>query len=455
MMIGGGLLYSQPLPIVQPKQSMEGFETARSLTDNKAYPDALRIFQELLKEDPDNSNLNFWVGECMVNIPGYERDALPFMKNAVKNVVADYVNTPQQRQAPVFAFEKLGDLWYQDYDFDQAIINYRSFKAYLDAKKDKPVMDRVNEKLERASKAKQMVDNPLKLTLTELPFINVLSFNDFGAMMSFDGNTVYFSRKRASVLGNPGNSDIYYMRKVEGKWNRPVRIPFINTNAEDDFCWISDDESQMIFASNRDGKYHLYFTERKGKSQWSLPEQFQDNINSKSEEYFGCTSADGKVLYFVSDRKGGFGGKDIYRSFKAPNNDWGPAENLGSKINTSFEENTPFLSHDGKTLYFSSTGYSAMGGYDVFVVTALASASWTDPVNAGYPINTTGDDLYFNKSYQGKPEYFVSRSKTDRNDFSVSVLNNSVTPATLSDTKTKDSPKEKTKLKLVPKTLKY
>lgn len=452
---GQNVATAQPLPIVQEKQSKESFESARSLYELKAYPEALKIYVKLLGDDPENSNLNFLVGDCMMNISGYENEALPYMKKAVKNVVPDYENLIQQRKAPVFALEKLGDLLYQDYEFEQALLNYRSFRTYLDVRKDKPLLDEVNHKIEVTLMAKQQVDNPLKLTLTELPFVNVISFYDYGARMSSDGNTIYFSRKRATVAENPGSSDIYYMRKVEGKWGRPVRMPFINTDADDDFCWISDDDNQMIICSNRDGKYHLYSTVRKGKSQWTLPEPFNSNINSKGEETFGCISNDGKTLYFVSDRKGGTGGKDIYRSQRPAGADWGPAENLGTKVNTSQDEETPFLSRDGKTLYFSSKGQKTMGGFDVFYVTVISPTSFTDPVNAGYPLNTTGDDLYYNHSFQGKPDYFISRSRADKNEFSISVLNSSETVTTLTETKSKVTPQDKTKLKLVPKTLKY
>ncbi|MHC1707817.1 MAG: hypothetical protein AB9842_09880 [Bacteroidales bacterium] len=452
---GSNYSTAQPLPIVQEKQSREGFETAQSLYDLKAYSDALPLFRRLLLEDPDNSNLNFLAGDCMMNMPSYEKEALPYMQKAIKNVVVDYENLPMQRKAPVFAFEKLGDLLYQDYNFEQALISYRSFKAYLDSKKDKNLYDRVERKIEIANRAKLLVDNPLKLTLTELPFVNVISFNDYSAKMSSDGNSIYFTRERLSTTGNPGTSDIYYMRKTEGKWSRPVRMPFINTEDDDIFCWISDDESRMILCSNHEGDYRLFFTERKGKSQWTLPEPFNANINSKAEEFFGCISADGKYLYFVSNRKGGYGGKDIYRSARNLANDWGEAENLGPKVNSAFDEDGLYISRDGKTLYFSSRGFTTMGGYDIFYSSMSSSDTWTEAVNAGYPLNTVGDDLYYNRSYQGKPGYFVSRSRTDREEYSISVLNDSESATSLSEIKSKETAKEKPKLKLVPKTLKY
>ncbi|MCX6271728.1 MAG: hypothetical protein NTU44_11005, partial [Bacteroidetes bacterium] len=454
-LFGVQLLLSQPLPIVQEKNTREGFDVAKSYYDLKQFTDALPAFQKMLSEDPENSNLNFIVGDCMLNVEGYEKDAFPYLEKATKNIIVDYNNLPGQRRAPVFAFEKLGDIYYNDYRFDDALTNYRIFKTYLDPKKDKEIFDGVNKKIGMCIIAKRLVENPLKLTLTEIPFVNVVSFADFSGRLTEDGNIIYFSRKRIGANGASGSNDIYYMRKIEGKWSRPVRMPFINSDADDNFCWVSRDGNQILLASNRDGKFQLYLTERKGKSQWTLPEALNNNINGKGESSFGYISADGKILYFVSDRKGGLGGKDIYRAIRPFGGDWGPAENLGAKVNTPNDEDTPFITDDGKTLYFSSKGWEGMGGFDVFYVTQTATFNWSDPVNAGYPVNTVGDDLCFNRSQQGKPDYFLSRSKAGKNEFAISVLNESETVANLTEVKAKEATKEKPRLKLVPKTLKY
>ena len=451
------LSFAQFLPIVQEKSSKETFESAKSLYDFKQFKDALPQFLVLLSEDPDNSNLNYLMGDCYLNIEGSELEAIPYLKKAIKNTTGDYFNSVSQRKAPMYAYVKLGDLYYSDYKFDDAVINYKIFNSNIDVKKDKLLYDEVKKKIDITSSALNLFESPVKVGFTEIPFINIVAFSNYSAQATQDGNFLYFSRRR---LGNTGvgTSDIFIMKKTDGKWGRHVRMPFINSDADDTFCCVSKDGNTMYFASNRDGKFHIYFTQKRGKTQWSEPEMVDSPINTpKSEETFAAISPDDRSLFFVSDRKGGFGGKDIYRSNRPPGGNWGPAENLGATINTSSDEESVSISPDGKMLYFSSKGLKGMGGYDVFVSSNQNNNIWGTPVNIGYPINTTGDDMYFSRSFSNTEEYFVSRSKVNKNDFTVSIVNESGTVANTSndDASKKAKQKEKPKLKLVPKTLKY
>ncbi len=127
-----------------------------------------------------------------------------------------------------------------------------------------------------------------------------------------------------------------------------------------------------------------------------------------SWESMPSISSDGKVLYFVSDRSGGYGGYDIYKSIRDENNNWGPAINLGPTINSSGNEKSPFIHTDSQTLYFSSDGHIGIGGYDIFFSKLNDNGKWTEPKNIGYPINTEYDDIGFFVSTNGKYGYFAS-----------------------------------------------
>lgn len=453
-LLAGCRLYAQFLPIVQEKDKQQSFIAVKAMYDQGQFVEALQVYKEMLLQDPDNSNLNFLVADCLLNIDGYEKDAAPYLQKAILNTVPDYVNTMAQRKAPVFAYLKLGDLQYNDYQFDEALINYKIFKVYLDEKRDKALLEEVNKKIETAVNARMMVENVVKVSFSEIPFVNTVTFSDYGAQYADKGNTLYFSRKRTGTTA-PANSDIFYMRKVEGKWGRPVRMPFVNSDGDDNFCCVSKDGNTMYFASNRDGKFHIYSATRKGKTQWSIPELLNANINTaKSEETFAWISADMKTLYFSSDRKGGYGGRDLYRSTRTLGGDWGPAENLGSVVNTSGNEESPTLSEDGKHFYFSSTGHPGMGGYDVFTAQVSGNAL-KDIRNAGFPINTLGDDLYYSRSPYRDAEFLVSRSKAGKNNFAITPLAEATVAMDVTEVKKKEQSKEKPKLKLVPKTLKY
>lgn len=267
--------YAQFLPIVQEKDKQQTFIAVKAMYDQGQFVEALQVFKEMLLKDPDNSNLNFLVADCLLNIDGYEKDATSYLMKAIQNTVPDYVNTMAQRKAPIFAYLKLGDLQYNDYLFDEALINYKIFKVYLDEKKDKGLLEEVNKKIETAVNARMMVENVVKVSFSEIPFVNTVTFSDFAAQYADKGNTLYFSRRRVGVT-TPASSDIFYMRKVEGKWGRPVREhAFVNSDGDDNFCCVSKDGNTMYFVSNRDGKYHIYSSTRKGKTQWSDTRTFK------------------------------------------------------------------------------------------------------------------------------------------------------------------------------------
>ena len=447
-------VHAQFLPIVQEKDSRQNYEALANIYDQKLYQEALPGFKQLLQDDPENSNLNFIVADCYMNIDGMESDALPLLEKAIKNTVPDYINAPSQRKAPVYAYVKLGDYLYNDYKFDDALINYKVFRSYLDPKKDKMQFDEVNRKIDLALNAKKIMERTAKVTISELPYVNAASFSDYAAQIAENGSIFYFSRRRMSPQGKEA-SDIYYMRKVDNKWSRPIRMPFINSDGDDNFCSVAKDGNTIFFSSNRDGKFHIYSATKKGKSIWAEPVLLPANVNTtKSEETYACISADGKTLYFVSDRKGGIGGKDLYKATRPFGGDWENVENLGPKVNTAGNEESPFITEDGKMLYFSSTGLPGIGGYDIFHAN-ISNNAFSDPVNCGFPINTLADDLFYMKSNSNSADYFVSRSKSGKNEFSLTMVSESSASTSVAEVRAKEQTKEKSKLKLVPKTLKY
>lgn len=143
---------------------------------------------------------------------------------------------------------------------------------------------------------------------------------------------------------------------------------------------------------------------------WSSLKRLGSNINTNSSfEAQPSISPDGKTLYFVSARDGGYGGLDIYKSEKNKNQGWSPAKNLGPAINTAKNDKTPFIHSDNHTLYFASDGHFGFGGFDIFH-SKYNNGKWTKPVNIGYPINTEGDELGFIVSTNGQRVYFSSNN---------------------------------------------
>ena len=132
------------------------------------------------------------------------------------------------------------------------------------------------------------------------------------------------------------------------------------------------------------------------------------NINTKYIETSPCVSPDGNTLYFASNRKGSYGGKDIYASERLSNGKWSTPYNLGNEINTNDDEETPFIMNDAVTLYFSSKGHNSMGGYDVCISTLNYDGIWTSAENLGSTINSTYNDLNFITNDSGENTYYAT-----------------------------------------------
>src|SRR6185369_11165079 len=125
-------------------------------------------------------------------------------------------------------------------------------------------------------------------------------------------------------------------------------------------------------------------------------------------ESHACLTNDGNTIYFVSDRPGGFGGRDIYRCVKLPNGAWSKALNVGPVINTEYDEDGGFMHPDGKTFFFASKGHKTMGGFDIMFSILDEDNKFTEPFNLWHPINTPDDDVFYTTSHDGKRAYFSS-----------------------------------------------
>jgi flagellar motor protein MotB len=142
---------------------------------------------------------------------------------------------------------------------------------------------------------------------------------------------------------------------------------------------------------------------------WTEPEPLNEMVNSDAWESHASMTADEKTIFFVSNREGGEGGRDIYRVTTLPTGDWSKPLNLGSAVNTAYEEDAVYIAPDGKTLYFSSNGHSSMGGFDIFYSSLGVDDQWSKPENIGYPLNTADDDLFFSPTADGGRAYYSSR----------------------------------------------
>ncbi len=187
--------------------------------------------------------------------------------------------------------------------------------------------------------------------------------------------------------------------------------PPVNSSGNQGALCLSPDGMKLFITccSRRDsyGSCDLYVSYRRGSS-WSEPENLGPDVNSTAWDSQPCLSADGHSLYFVSSRRGGYGGSDIWKCILQPDGSWSSPVNLGDRINTSSNEMAPFIHEDGHTLYFSSSGHPGMGGADLFVSRQDSSGKWSKPVNLGYPVNTRNDEINLVINAGGDAAYISS-----------------------------------------------
>ncbi len=161
------------------------------------------------------------------------------------------------------------------------------------------------------------------------------------------------------------------------------------------------------YAERGYGRYDIYKVD-KTKTGWSTPKNLGQNINSDFWESAPSISPDGQALYFCSNVPGGFGGIDIYVSYKNEKGGWEEAVNLGPTINTAGDEQTPFIHADNKTLYFASSGWPGYGGSDLFMSRKKIDGTWSKPINLGYPINTIDNEGSIAVASDGTQGYIAS-----------------------------------------------
>ncbi len=227
-------------------------------------------------------------------------------------------------------------------------------------------------------------------------------------------NTEKKYKSRQGIEDNDYDEDIYQSFYEQVNWGKAQQVgPPINTESHDATVGLSFD-AQTLFLYQIDEKNggDLYESFLEG-NKWSYPRPLSKKINSKDQETSACFSPDERTLFFTSSKSDGFGGKDIYYCKKMFDGSWGRSVNIGSAINSRYDEDGVYMHPDGKTLYFSSKGHQTLGGYDIFK-SIYKDGEWTSPKNLGYPINTPGDDVFFTLSADGKTGYFSSVRKNGK-----------------------------------------
>lgn len=367
--------------------------------------DALDVYVQASVLNPKNARAFYMAGKCY-------QETIEKGKS-VKFLEKAYKLNPTI--APDILY-LIGKGYQYDAKFEKAIENFNSYKtspsvstaenkAELIKKADKHIQECENGKIFYSQKATKELVNIGPVVNSE--------YAEYSPVVSADESMLIFTSRRQGTTGNRKDvdneffEDIYVSKKTEtGTWGRPENIgTTINTEFHEACNGISNDGKELyIFRETHGGD--IYKCVQTADGNWSKPERME-HINTKHEEASITFSGDGKMMIFSSDRPGGIGRLDLYYCTKDAKGDWSTPQNIGTTLNTQYDEDSPFLDSNATTLFFSSAGFNTMGGYDIFKST-FVDGKWTEPVNMGYPVNTTDDDIYYVESGDGVHGYYAS-----------------------------------------------
>ncbi len=364
------------------------------------------LYEEALKLDTGNAELQMKMGLCQLNGP-YRHKALAYFQKA-QELAPDM---PRIHFLTGYAHQ-LNAQW------DEAIACYERHKRTVanGMPDPDPRYNMADKHLAECRNGRTLMAAPVGAELKNLgPQVNS-DASDYGALVTADGGTLLFTTRRKPAAEAKVNKatgeyyeEVYISRSGDGGWSGSAPAPApINTPGNDASVGLHTSDGTLILYRDVKGTGDLYTCTQQG-GQWSEPQGFGPEVNSPAHETSAWISADRQWLYFVSDRPDdSVGGQDIYRSrWDATTSTWGAAENLGPDVNSIHDEEGVFLHPDGQTLYFSSRGHTSMGGYDIFR-TRFVDGRWTKPENLGWPINSPDDDLYFVLDPDGRTGYFSS-----------------------------------------------
>ncbi len=398
------------------------FGEAVKLAEENELEMARRIWTELAKNNPSNGNVNYRAGMAMLNSGSNKTAALPYFKNAEKiGISRNYdIFSPQEKKSPAELYYHLGLAYHLNYKFAEAEESFEKFLRLAGRKHF--LRPRADLGIQHARNARELIDKRVDYEIVNLGATINSPYPDFSPVVSVDENALFFTSsrirpdssnvaRRDRATGEYFN-DIYVSYKDRrGEWQTPELLE-INEPEHTATVNVSADGQTLFIYRDDNGVGNIYESKLVGET-WTEPRILGGGINTNNWETHLAMTVDEQTAYFVSNRPGGLGGRDIYRVRKLPTGEWSAAQNIGDVINTPYDEDAVFITPDGKTMYFSSEGHNSMGGFDVFSSELNEDTNeWGAPRNIGYPINTTDDDVFFVTSADGRRAYYSSVKET-------------------------------------------
>ena len=381
----------------------------------------LAFLKQAMEMEPDYVDANFAFAEERIKTLIFEDAAFkptePYFKKVIE-ICPKYHSDP---------YYYLGFIYYEEENWVEAEKYLKLFLNFKDDDENKfnksyeSYLSQSKEMIRYAKLFNEIYKNPVPFDPTPVNGI-CTEKDEYLPMISADNSMMLFTRKVPFVQkGMAWDSDKEIelfsksTRNKMGEFDKGQAMPYpFNKGGNEGGATMSIDNKHLFFTviNNEAGAVNadIYFSDFLSLSgDWSVPKKVSGINDPERWDSQPSLASDGKTLYFASDRKGGRGGVDLYVTIRNEvTGEWSKPENLGTTINTSGDEMSPFMHSDFQTLYFSSNGLPGVGGYDIFLARKTADGKWAEPKNIGVPINTTGDDLGFFVSTDGRLGYFAS-----------------------------------------------
>lgn len=389
------------------KEANALLEKAEQNFEERNYLDALDQFTRLYNYKKSDLYYKLMMGICLTYDPEQKQKAIEIIEQ-VK------LTNPEYNLVNFY----LGKAYAVNYEFDKAV---QLFNMFLTSATNEDASQKVlaEQMIQNCRNAKEILADTVQQNVVEnikypinsqySEYVPVISADESVMIYTYRGVNSKGAEDIEQAMGSEAyTEDVFISYKKNGEWTEPVSIgDNINTKGHDAAIALSvDGQTLFIYKSENNNLGDIYVSRLVG-TEWSKPQRLKGDVNSdKSWEGSASLSANGKILYFASDREGGKGGRDIYKAELQEDGSWGNVQNLGPNVNTIYNDDAPFIHPDNVTLYFSSEGHSSIGGYDIFSTVIDEYGSFGEPTNLGYPINTIDDNRYFVLSASGKTGYY-------------------------------------------------
>ncbi|WP_354430173.1 OmpA family protein [Mucilaginibacter sp. UYP27] len=377
------------------KEAIKYFALANQSIDEHLYDEAITQLEQAIKADPKFVEAHAQLGDVLR------------MRRIYKPAIAQFLKVieldPEYNRS---IYLKIGEVEITSAMYEPAqhhlekYLTYPNITAQNQAYAQKLVAD--------CKFGIQSLTHPVAFVPINMGAEINTAADEYLPVATADEGTLIFTRK----IDN--NEDFYKSIKLNNNWQNAeylsdvINTPMYNEGAQS----ISQDGKYLFFTGcNRPdglGRCDIYISQKKGDD-WAKPFSLGNPVNTSGWEAQPSISADGRTLYFVSNRKGGYGGYDIWKS-SLSDKGWGVPENMGPEINTAYDEQSPFIHPDDSTFYFCSNGWPGMGNKDLFVSRLGKDSKWGKPDNLGYPINSSGDENGLTLTANGSYAFFSSNN---------------------------------------------